>query len=139
MVKLLNVFDNVKIIYFGAFLLHRVNGHNIGFCRFNVFHVLASPIHAVSLQLMAVTTSIVQSYSPYFSETCLRVTITLEAGRKYRNVLSGKMRFTSILYSKSSKLCSRSKHKFVGKLLQEVDGYDSASDLGRAKLLNKVS
>ncbi|OMO60608.1 hypothetical protein CCACVL1_24017 [Corchorus capsularis] len=49
------------------------------------------------------------------------------------------VRFNSFLLDKVSKICSRSKHKFPEKLLEEVHKYDTASISDRSKLLNKVS
>ncbi|XP_074328705.1 ATP-dependent DNA helicase homolog RECG1, chloroplastic/mitochondrial isoform X2 [Apium graveolens] len=49
------------------------------------------------------------------------------------------MRFNNFLFSKVSKLCSRSKHKFAESLLKEVGSYERASITDRSKLLNKVS
>ncbi|XP_039065425.1 ATP-dependent DNA helicase homolog RECG, chloroplastic-like isoform X2 [Hibiscus syriacus] len=49
------------------------------------------------------------------------------------------MRFNNFLFNKVSKICSRSKHKFPEKLLEEVNNYDTASITERSKLLNKVS
>lgn len=46
--------------------------------------------------------------------------------------------FNNILLDKVSKLCSRSKHKFPEKILQEVHNYDIATISDRSKLLNKV-
>lgn len=47
-------------------------------------------------------------------------------------------RFNNFLFSKVSKLCSRSKHKSVERLLVEVHSYDRVGILDRSKLLNKV-
>ncbi|XP_042500426.1 ATP-dependent DNA helicase homolog RECG, chloroplastic isoform X3 [Macadamia integrifolia] len=49
------------------------------------------------------------------------------------------MRFSNFLYSKLSKLCSRSSDKFAKRLLEEVNNYGSASISDRSKLLHKVS
>lgn len=87
---------------------------------------------------MALTVSIVQSCSS-FSEKCLRSAIIFEAERGYTNALGRKMRFNNFLFSKVSKLCSRSKHKFSESLLKEVGSYERASITDRSKLLNKVS
>ncbi|KAL1828958.1 hypothetical protein ACET3Z_007370 [Daucus carota] len=88
---------------------------------------------------MALTVSFVQSCSVSFSEKCLRSAIIFEAERGYTNALGRKMRFNSFLFSKVSKLCSRSKHKFAESLLKEVGSYERASITDRSKLLNKVS
>ncbi|XP_074328704.1 ATP-dependent DNA helicase homolog RECG1, chloroplastic/mitochondrial isoform X1 [Apium graveolens] len=88
---------------------------------------------------MALTVSVVQSCSVSFSEKCLRSAIIFEAERGYTNVLGRKMRFNNFLFSKVSKLCSRSKHKFAESLLKEVGSYERASITDRSKLLNKVS
>lgn len=88
---------------------------------------------------MALTVSVVQSCSMCFSEKCLRSAIIFEAERGYRNALGRKMRFNYFLSSKVIKLCSRSKHKFAENLLEEVNGYESASITDRSKMLNKVS
>ncbi|XP_059649570.1 ATP-dependent DNA helicase homolog RECG, chloroplastic isoform X2 [Cornus florida] len=71
-----------------------------------------------------------------FSDECLRNGITFEAERGYRNALGRKMRFNNFIFSKISKICSRSKHKFAGKL---VDSHNTASISDRSKLLHKVS
>ncbi|KAJ9708397.1 hypothetical protein PVL29_000441 [Vitis rotundifolia] len=73
------------------------------------------------------------------SEKPLRIAIAFEAERGYQNALGRKMRFSNFLLSKIAKLCSRSKHKFPEKLLDEVDSYGKASISDRSKLLNKVS
>ncbi|KAA8529060.1 hypothetical protein F0562_033452 [Nyssa sinensis] len=74
-----------------------------------------------------------------FSEKCLRSAIAFEAERGYRNALGRKMRFNNVLFSKISKLCSWSKHKYAKKLLEEAETYKTASISDRSKLLNKVS
>uniref|UniRef100_A0A5B7BBQ5 DNA 3'-5' helicase n=1 Tax=Davidia involucrata TaxID=16924 RepID=A0A5B7BBQ5_DAVIN len=88
---------------------------------------------------MALTISVVQSCSMCFSEKCLRSAIAFEAERGFRNALGRKMRFNNFLFSKISKLCSRSKHKFAEKLLEEADSYKTATISDRSKLLSKVS
>ncbi|KAK6281341.1 hypothetical protein POUND7_015166 [Theobroma cacao] len=88
---------------------------------------------------MALTVSIVHSCGMCFSGQGLRSAIVFEAERGYRNALGRKMRFNNFLLDKVSKICSRSKHKFPEKLLEEVHNYDTASIVDRSKLLNKVS
>ncbi|XP_039065426.1 ATP-dependent DNA helicase homolog RECG, chloroplastic-like isoform X3 [Hibiscus syriacus] len=88
---------------------------------------------------MALTVSIVLSCSMCFTGKSLRSAIVFEAERGYRNALGRKMRFNNFLFNKVSKICSRSKHKFPEKLLEEVNNYDTASITERSKLLNKVS
>ncbi|XVF02841.1 hypothetical protein REPUB_Repub04eG0209200 [Reevesia pubescens] len=74
-----------------------------------------------------------------FSGQGLRSAIVCEAERGYRNALGRKMRFNNFLLDKVSKICSRSKHNFPEKLLEEVHSYDTASISDRSKLLNKIS
>ncbi|CBI26906.3 unnamed protein product, partial [Vitis vinifera] len=88
---------------------------------------------------MALAVSVVRSCGMCCSEKPLRIAIAFEAERGYQNALGRKMRFSNFLLSKISKLCSRSKHKFPEKLLDEVDSYGKASISDRSKLLNKVS
>ena len=47
------------------------------------------------------------------------------------------LRFNNFLLNKVSKICSRSKHKFPEKLLEEVHN-DTTGISDRSKLLNKV-
>lgn len=88
---------------------------------------------------MALTISLVESRGMCFCRKRLRSSIVFEAERGYYNALDRKMRYSTSLLSKLSKLCYRSKHKFAEKLLEEVGKYDPASISDRSKLLNKVS
>ncbi|GAV76149.1 DEAD domain-containing protein/Helicase_C domain-containing protein [Cephalotus follicularis] len=80
---------------------------------------------------MALTVSAVQSCGVYIAGKRLRGAIIFEAERGYRNALGRTMRI--------SKICSRSKHKFTEKLLEEVDGYDTTCISDRLKLYTKVA
>ncbi|XP_010274668.1 PREDICTED: ATP-dependent DNA helicase homolog RECG, chloroplastic [Nelumbo nucifera] len=95
------------------------------------------------MALMASMASVVPScslvYCQCFNEKHLRGAISFEAQQGYRNAFGRKMRFSNFLYSKLSKLCSRSNHKFAQKLLEEVNSYGTASISDRSKLLHKVS
>ncbi|XP_048318194.2 ATP-dependent DNA helicase homolog RECG, chloroplastic isoform X1 [Ziziphus jujuba] len=86
---------------------------------------------------MAPAVSTVQSCGMCFSGKRFRSAIAFEAEKGYRNALGREMRFNNFFFSKFSKICTRSKHEFVGKLLEEVDGIASISN--RSKLLDKVS
>ncbi|XP_057970824.1 ATP-dependent DNA helicase homolog RECG, chloroplastic isoform X2 [Malania oleifera] len=70
-------------------------------------------------------------HSTWFCEKSLRSALAYEAMRSYPNALGRKMRFSSFLLARISKLCSRSKHKFA------ENGKGRISD--RSELLNKVS
>lgn len=85
------------------------------------------------------TVSVLQSRGMSSSEKHLSSAIAFEVEKGYQNALGRKMRFNTYLFSKITKLCSRSKHKFAEKLLEEADRYDIASISDRSKLLNKVS
>lgn len=52
-------------------------------------------------------------------------------------MLRNKMRFKNFMFARVSKLCYRSKHKVVGKLMDDVHRYDTTSIT--EKVLNKVS
>ncbi|KAF3432192.1 hypothetical protein FNV43_RR26931 [Rhamnella rubrinervis] len=88
---------------------------------------------------MALAISAVKSCGMCFSGKRLRTAIAFEAQEGYRNALGREMRFSNFLFSRISKTCSRSKHEFMGKLLEEVDSYGTASISNRSKLLDKVS
>ncbi|OVA01765.1 Helicase [Macleaya cordata] len=74
-----------------------------------------------------------------FNEKNLKSAISFEAERGYRNAVGRNMRFNNFLRLKLTKLCSQSNHKVAQKLLEEVNGYGTASISDRSKLLNKVS
>lgn len=59
-------------------------------------------------------------------------------GRKLIIFWGQLFRFGGFLHSNLLKLCSRSKHTNAKKLLEEVNGYGTASMPDRSKLLNKV-
>ncbi|KAK6134147.1 hypothetical protein DH2020_032097 [Rehmannia glutinosa] len=64
-----------------------------------------------------------------FSEKCLRHVVNLEAERAYRNFFGRSLRFSNFLPPNVLTACFRSKHKFPGKLLKGVDGYEKESVL----------
>ncbi|EXB89386.1 hypothetical protein L484_017352 [Morus notabilis] len=74
-----------------------------------------------------------------FSMKRMRSAIIFEAQRGYWSALGRNMRFNYFLYSKYSKICYRSKHKLVEKLVEEVDGYGLSNLCNRPKVLDKVS
>ncbi|XP_022150022.1 ATP-dependent DNA helicase homolog RECG, chloroplastic isoform X2 [Momordica charantia] len=87
---------------------------------------------------MALIISIVHSYGLCFSGHQLRSAIAFHVEKGYWNAVGENMRFHYVL-SMLPKLCLRTKHKYAGKLFEEVDKYGAASISNRAKLLNKMS
>ncbi|OAY76988.1 ATP-dependent DNA helicase RecG [Ananas comosus] len=73
------------------------------------------------------------------NESRLASAISLEVASGYQNTFGRTMRFSSFLHSKLSKWYSRSDHLSAQKLLEEVNGYGTASMSERSKFLNKVS
>ncbi|KAL5726710.1 DNA helicase [Ranunculus cassubicifolius] len=88
---------------------------------------------------MALVLTIQSHYLVCCNEKNLKSAISFEVERGYRNALGRNMRFSSFLQSNLIKICSRSKHKSAQKLLEEVNGYGTASISERSTLLNKVS
>ncbi|KAJ4709762.1 ATP-dependent DNA helicase RecG [Melia azedarach] len=88
---------------------------------------------------MALTVAAAQLCGMCFGGKQLRSAMIFEAERGYSNVLGKNMRFSNFLLSRISKICSRSKHKYVECLLEEVDRYDSSSIPDQSKMLKKVS
>ncbi|KAL8035027.1 hypothetical protein ABFX02_12G070400 [Erythranthe guttata] len=73
--------------------------------------------------------SAVHLHSMGFSEKCLRHAVNLEAERAYRSIFCRSLRFSNFLPPNILTSCVRSKHKFSGKLLNGVDGYEKESVL----------
>ncbi|XP_058091749.1 ATP-dependent DNA helicase homolog RECG, chloroplastic isoform X5 [Magnolia sinica] len=88
---------------------------------------------------MAQVASMAKACCMNFNEKYLTSAICFEAERGYRNAFGRNMRFSNFLQSNLLKLCSRSYHKSAQRLLEEVNGYGTASMSDRSKLLNKVS
>ncbi|KAF5180186.1 Atp-dependent dna helicase recg [Thalictrum thalictroides] len=88
---------------------------------------------------MALSVLSVQSHYMCYNEKNLKSAISFEVEKGFLNAAGGNMRFSNFLQSKLLSLCSRSKHKIAHKLLEEVNGYGTASISDRSKLLNKVS
>ncbi|XP_024024852.1 ATP-dependent DNA helicase homolog RECG, chloroplastic isoform X1 [Morus notabilis] len=88
---------------------------------------------------MAPAVFVMQSCGMCFSMKRMRSAIIFEAQRGYWSALGRNMRFNYFLYSKYSKICYRSKHKLVEKLVEEVDGYGLSNLCNRPKVLDKVS
>ncbi|PIA33547.1 hypothetical protein AQUCO_04100169v1 [Aquilegia coerulea] len=88
---------------------------------------------------MALSVLSVQSRYMCCNEKNLKSAISFEVEKGFLNAVGGNMRFSNFLQSKLINLCSRSKHKSAHKLLEEVNGYGTASISDRSKLLNKVS
>uniref|UniRef100_A0A2P2LYJ4 ATP-dependent DNA helicase homolog RECGic isoform X2 n=1 Tax=Rhizophora mucronata TaxID=61149 RepID=A0A2P2LYJ4_RHIMU len=87
---------------------------------------------------MALTLSLIESCGLCCSGKQLKCGIAFEAERGYQNHLGRKMRFNNVLL-KILTLCSRSKHKFADKLLEEVNDYGVTSISNQSKLLNRVN
>lgn len=88
---------------------------------------------------MAKAASNAQTCGKCLFEKHLTSAISFEAERGYRNAFGRNMRFRNFLHSNLLRQFSRSHRNPARKLLEEVDGYGTASMLGRSKFLNKVS